>query len=170
MNTANPRQHDARLPAALEAVTWDLHAHRQAVRARLADVEVLAEAITDPFVDRRVVIDQAVDLRRSLRGQAEQARQSFGSPGSTQRMRRGDDGHGQVTLAALEAAPQARTTRAVLAAALDASAGVVRPLAVALVGEADLQDVAERSVATCRRFLILADHLITTVETTCERE
>lgn len=76
MSTANPRHHDARLPVTLESGTWNAHAHRQAVRARLADVEVLAEATTDPWVDRRVVIDQAVDLCRALLDQAEQARRT----------------------------------------------------------------------------------------------
>ncbi len=160
MSTADPRYHDA----------WDVRALCQAVRARLADVDALAEAITDPRVDRRVVIDQAVDLRRSLLRGAEQARQTSGCPGSTQRRPRLQHGHGPVFLAALKAVPQARTVGAVLTAALDASAAAVRPLAEALVGQADLGDVAERSVATCRRFLVLADLLATTVDTTWERK
>lgn len=96
MSTANPRHLHAWLPAALESGTWDAHAHRQAVRARLADVEVLAEATTDPWVGRRVVIDQAVDLRRALLDQAEQVRQVPGSPASTHRRPRRDDGHRRV--------------------------------------------------------------------------
>jgi len=152
VSTANPRHHDARLPVTLESGTWDAHAHCQAVRARLADVDALAETITDPRVDRRVVIDQAVDLRRSLLRGAEQARQTSGCPGSTRRPRL-QHGHRQVFLAALEAVPRARTTGAMLTAALDASAGAVRPLAGALVDQAGIGDVAERSVAACRRFL-----------------
>ncbi|MBA2694680.1 MAG: hypothetical protein H0U62_02250 [Actinobacteria bacterium] len=68
----------------------------QAVQVRLADVDALAEATTDPWVGRRVVIDQAGDLRQALLDQAEQARRTCGSPGSTQRRLRRDDGHRQV--------------------------------------------------------------------------
>lgn len=81
----------------------DVQAHCHAVRARLADLDVLAEAITDPRVDRRVVIDQGADLRRSLLREAEQAHRAFGSPGSTQRRPPCGDGHRQVPLGALEA-------------------------------------------------------------------
>ncbi len=165
MSTENPSHRDVRLPVDLESLTWDAQAQLLAVRARLADVNVLAEAMTDPRVGRRVVIDQAVDLRRSLLDQAEQARRTLGGRGSTQRRLRRDDRHEQATLATRETLPQAHTVDAVLTAALTASAGAARPLAVALVDQADLEEVGVRSVATCRRFLFLADHLITRTDT-----
>jgi len=158
------------LKPALESVTRDVQAHSKAVLARLADLDALAQAITDPFVARRVVIDQAVDLRRSLLDQAERTRRAMGNPGSTQPGLRRDDTHEQTTLAALEAVPKARTARAVLAAALGTSAGAARPLAEALADQPDLGDVAQRSVATCWRILLLAEQLAATVDTACERE
>ncbi len=153
-----------RRTAAVNSVMWDVQALCQAVRARLADLDVLAEAITDPRVARRVLIDQAVDLRRSLLDLAEQARRTPGGPGWSQPTARRDDLHQQVLFAAFEAMLQVTTAGCVLAAVLQASADAVRPLAQALVGQADMDEVPERSVTACRYYLLLADRCAGTMD------
>ena len=147
MSTAHPSHRDVRRPVDLESLTRGAQAQLLAVRARLADVAVLAEAMTDPWVGRRVVIDQAVDLRRSLLGQAEQASRALGGPGWSPPRSRNDGAHEQVAPAVL----QARTGGAVLLAALAAASGAVRPLAEALVDQADINEVADRAKSSGRR-------------------
>lgn len=172
MSRTSPPQRNVWLPVDLESLTWEVRAHRRLVRARLADLDVLAEAITDPRVARRVLIDQAVDLRRSLLAQAEQARRIPDVPRWSQPKAspRRDDEQEQVALAALETVPQPSTAGPGLVVTLQASADAVRPLAEALVDQAGMDEVAERSVTACRYYLVLTDMLATTVHATSGRE
>ncbi|WP_298891551.1 hypothetical protein [uncultured Serinicoccus sp.] len=110
---------------------------RRLVSARLSDVDAWAEvaAAQSPTL---VVIDQAVDLRRTLADVAYLARSVLEDVPTT------------------PAWNETRLAAAVVASSLDAAGHTVSPVATALCRQDDLHATAQLSAGVTRRFLAAA--------------
>lgn len=127
------------------------------VRASGSDLTVLQALIVCDPVGRRVLIDQAVDLRRSLLGDSVHVDQLLtGLLAAEQALLDGHRPCHEGTQDPSVVVGAATSGAAAMVGGLDAAARALGPLAQSLVDEPDLPATAHLSGQACRRHLVSA--------------